>query len=77
LIPWTFHVLVIKSAIKFKKNVVTTSYVNPFMRELDQEAKNAGITVLNEIGVDPGYFLASGLAFATPFFNSFSFLLII
>jgi len=54
LIPWTFHVLVIKSAIKFKKNVVTTSYVNPFMRELDQQAKDAGITVMNEVGVDPG-----------------------
>ena len=46
--------LVIKSAIKFKKNVVTTSYVNPFMRELDQQAKDAGITVMNEVGVDPG-----------------------
>jgi len=54
LIPWTFHVLVIKSAIKFRKNVVTTSYVNPFMKELDQAAKDAGILVLNEVGVDPG-----------------------
>jgi len=54
LIPWTAHVHVIKSAIKFKKNVVTTSYVNPFMRELDQQAKDAGITVMNEVGLDPG-----------------------
>ena len=54
LIPYTFHATVIKSAIRKKKNVVTTSYVSPAMMELDAEAKEAGITVLNEIGVDPG-----------------------
>ncbi|KAF5317612.1 hypothetical protein D9611_014870 [Ephemerocybe angulata] len=45
---------VIKSAIKGKTHVVTTSYVNPAMRELDQAAKDAGIVVFNEIGLDPG-----------------------
>lgn len=50
LIPYTFHVAVIKSAIRKKKNVVTTSYVSPAMEELSAEAKAAGITVLNEIG---------------------------
>ena len=54
LIPYTYHVLVIKSAIRQKKHVVTTSYISPAMMELDQEAKEAGITVLNEIGLDPG-----------------------
>jgi saccharopine dehydrogenase (NADP+, L-glutamate forming) len=54
LIPYTFHVNVIKSAIRNKKHVVTTSYVSPAMAELDAEAKAAGITVMNEIGLDPG-----------------------
>lgn len=54
LIPYTFHATVIKSAIRSKKNVVTTSYVSPAMLELDEEAKAAGITVMNEIGLDPG-----------------------
>ncbi|KAF8865840.1 putative Saccharopine dehydrogenase [Acephala macrosclerotiorum] len=54
LIPYTFHATVIKSAIRNKKNVVTTSYVSPAMLELDAEAKKAGITVMNEIGLDPG-----------------------
>ncbi len=54
LIPYTFHAAVIKSAIRNKKNVVTTSYVSPAMMALDQEAKEAGITVMNEIGLDPG-----------------------
>lgn len=54
LVPYIHHASVIKSAIKFKKNVVTTSYVSPAMRELDAQVKKAGITVMNEIGLDPG-----------------------
>ena len=54
LIPYTFHAVVIKAAIKVKKHVVTTSYVSEAMMALDQEAKDAGITVFNEIGLDPG-----------------------
>ncbi|KAK1768006.1 Saccharopine dehydrogenase [Phialemonium atrogriseum] len=54
LIPYTFHAAVIKSAIRQKKHVVTTSYVSPAMMELDQQCKDAGITVMNEIGLDPG-----------------------
>jgi saccharopine dehydrogenase-like NADP-dependent oxidoreductase len=51
LIPYTFHATVIKSAIRHKKHVVTTSYISPSMLQLDQQAKDAGITVMNEIGV--------------------------
>jgi saccharopine dehydrogenase (NADP+, L-glutamate forming) len=54
LIPYTFHAKVIKAAINQKKDVVTTSYVSEAMMALDQEAKDAGITVMNEIGLDPG-----------------------
>lgn len=54
LIPYTFHVNVVKSAIKNKKHVVTTSYINPQLKALEQEILDAGITVMNEIGLDPG-----------------------
>ncbi|THV02826.1 hypothetical protein K435DRAFT_852469 [Dendrothele bispora CBS 962.96] len=54
LIPYTYHAAVIKAAIKGKTDVVTTSHTSPAMRELDEEAKAAGIIVLNEIGLDPG-----------------------
>ena len=54
LIPYKYHTAVIKSAIKGKTNVVTTSYVSPAMRELDAAVKKVGIVVLNEVGVDPG-----------------------
>lgn len=54
LIPYTLHANVCASAIRNKKNVVTTSYRNPQMMELDAQAKEAGVTILNEIGLDPG-----------------------
>ena len=54
LLPATLHVEVAKKCIKFNTNMVTTSYISPAMRELDQQAKDAGIIILNEIGVDPG-----------------------
>lgn len=54
LIPYIYHATVMKSAIRNKKNVVTTSYTNPDMLALEQQAKDAGIVVFNEIGLDPG-----------------------
>ncbi|CAB4469519.1 Saccharopine dehydrogenase [Rhizophagus irregularis] len=54
LIPYTNHPLVLKSAIKFGKNVVTTSYVSPAMREFHDAAIEKNLTILNEIGLDPG-----------------------
>ncbi len=54
LLPYTFHVQVAKECIKNKVDMVTTSYVSTDMRALDNEAKRAGIIILNECGVDPG-----------------------
>jgi saccharopine dehydrogenase (NADP+, L-glutamate forming) len=54
LLPYTFHPSVAKICIEYKKNMVTTSYVKPEMKALDEEAKKAGIIILNETGLDPG-----------------------
>lgn len=54
LLPFAYHVMVARLCIKHKKPMVTTSYVKPEMKALDEEAKAAGILILNEIGVDPG-----------------------
>lgn len=54
LIPYIYHVNVVKAAIKNKKHVVTTSYINPQLKALEQQIEDAGITVMNEIGLDPG-----------------------
>ena len=54
LIPYSHHATVAKAAIKKKKNMVTTSYISPALAELEESIKKAGITVMNEIGLDPG-----------------------
>jgi saccharopine dehydrogenase-like NADP-dependent oxidoreductase len=54
LLPYTYHVKVAKMCIAHKKDMATTSYVSPAMKELDGPARQAGIIILNEIGVDPG-----------------------
>lgn len=54
LVPYIYHSAVIKLAIKNKVNVVTTSYISPAIKELENAAKEAGIVILNEVGVDPG-----------------------
>lgn len=55
LLPYEHHFRVASFCIRHNKNMVTTSYVSKEMKELDEEAKNAGILLLNEIGVDPGF----------------------
>jgi saccharopine dehydrogenase-like NADP-dependent oxidoreductase len=55
LLPYVYHVTVAKICIGLKKNMVTTSYVSSEMKALDDEARQAGIIILNEIGVDPGF----------------------
>lgn len=54
LLPYTYHVKVAELCIKNKKHMVTTSYVSPEMQELDDKAKDAGVLILNECGLDPG-----------------------
>jgi saccharopine dehydrogenase-like NADP-dependent oxidoreductase len=54
MLPARFHLLVVKDCIRFKKHVITPSYVSEEMHALDQEAKDAGIIIMNEIGLDPG-----------------------
>ncbi|MEI6456208.1 MAG: saccharopine dehydrogenase C-terminal domain-containing protein [bacterium] len=54
LLPYVFHVMVAKHCIRHRKNMVTTSYVKPEMKALDEEARRSGIIILNECGLDPG-----------------------
>lgn len=54
LLPYTYHPMVAEACIRHKKNMLTTSYVSPAMRALEGRAKEAGIVILNEAGLDPG-----------------------
>lgn len=54
MLPAYFHTIIAKSCLLNKKHMITASYVSPEMKALDQDAKEAGILILNELGVDPG-----------------------
>jgi saccharopine dehydrogenase (NADP+, L-glutamate forming) len=54
LVPAMYHPVVIKAAIRGQTHAVTTSYISPAIRELENEIKIAGIAVINEVGLDPG-----------------------
>jgi saccharopine dehydrogenase-like NADP-dependent oxidoreductase len=54
MLPARFHIEVAEDCIALGKNLITPSYISPEMRGLDQQAKDAGIVIMNEIGVDPG-----------------------
>lgn len=53
-LPFKYHINVARTCIKCKKPLITTSYVQPEMQSLDENAKKSGIIILNEIGLDPG-----------------------
>lgn len=54
MVPYTFHPVVAELAIERGKSMVTASYVSPAMRALDARAKDKGVVLLNELGLDPG-----------------------
>ncbi|XP_020090480.1 alpha-aminoadipic semialdehyde synthase isoform X2 [Ananas comosus] len=54
LLPASFHVAVASACIEHKKHMVTASYVDDSMSKLDEVAKSAGVTILCEMGLDPG-----------------------
>lgn len=62
LLPYTYHVQVARHCLKHRKQMVTTSYVSDAMKELDAAAKDAGVLILNEIGLDPGIDHMSAMA---------------
>ncbi|PRX52178.1 saccharopine dehydrogenase family protein [Salegentibacter salegens] len=54
MLPARFHIEVAKACVKFKKNMVTASYISKDMKALNEEVKKNGLIFMNEIGVDPG-----------------------
>ncbi len=54
MIPPSLHIPVAEACLRHGKPLVTTSYVSPEMQALDEQAKENGVLLLNEIGEDPG-----------------------
>ena len=54
MLPANLHFKVAQDCVKYGKNLVTASYVSDEIKSLDSEAKQKGVLLLNEIGLDPG-----------------------
>ncbi|XP_055974080.1 alpha-aminoadipic semialdehyde synthase, mitochondrial isoform X1 [Sorex fumeus] len=54
LLPYVLHPIVAKACIANKVNMVTASYITPPLKELEKSVQDAGITVIGELGLDPG-----------------------
>lgn len=54
MLPASMHILLAKDCVALGKNLVTASYVSDEIAALDEQAKEQGVLLLNEIGLDPG-----------------------
>lgn len=54
MLPGDWHVPLAELAISKGANFVSSSYIAPEMRALDDKAREAGVTIVNEVGLDPG-----------------------
>jgi saccharopine dehydrogenase-like NADP-dependent oxidoreductase len=54
LMPPHLHILLAKDCLQYKKNLITSSYISPEMKEMDREVKEAGLMFMCEMGLDPG-----------------------
>jgi saccharopine dehydrogenase (NAD+, L-glutamate forming) len=54
MLPARFHIILAKSCLKLKRNLLTASYVSEEMKTLTNDIKNSELLFLNELGLDPG-----------------------
>ena len=61
LLPAFMHGEIARNCVRLGKHLATASYVSDVMKELDAEAKQKNILLLNECGLDPGIDHASAM----------------
>jgi saccharopine dehydrogenase-like NADP-dependent oxidoreductase len=54
MLPADQHVGIAKACLAKGANFVSSSYIAPEMRDLDQAFREAGLVSVNEVGLDPG-----------------------
>ena len=54
MLPARMHHLVAETCVEVGRDMVTASYLSPAIKALDGAAKEKGIILMNECGVDPG-----------------------
>ncbi len=54
LLPPSLHIQVARDCIRCKKNLLTASYIDAPLRDLEKDIQEAGVLFLCEMGLDPG-----------------------
>ena len=54
MLPGEWHVPVATACLNANADFVSSSYISPEMAALDEEAKKRGVSLINEVGLDPG-----------------------
>lgn len=54
MLPGDWHVPLAELCIEQQANFVSSSYIAPEMRALNDKAREAGVALVNEVGLDPG-----------------------
>ncbi|CAG9829279.1 unnamed protein product [Diabrotica balteata] len=54
ILPAGLHPLVAKTCVQEGVHMVTASYMSEEIKQMHQAAQDAGVTILNEVGLDPG-----------------------
>ncbi|RQO31085.1 saccharopine dehydrogenase [Taibaiella sp. KBW10] len=54
ILPPSLHYLLAQDCLKYKKNLITSSYVSPEIKAMDAAVKEAGLLFMCEMGLDPG-----------------------
>lgn len=54
MLPADWHVTLAGICVANGAHFVSSSYISPEMRALDAKAKEAGVALVNEVGLDPG-----------------------
>lgn len=53
-VPPFLHPVVAKACLKIGRNMITSSYVSDYLREIESQVKDKNLIFMNEIGLDPG-----------------------
>src|SRR5690606_24850898 len=54
LLPPALHHIIAEHCIRFKKNLLTASYVDEEVKQLSPAIEQSGVLFLYEMGLDPG-----------------------
>lgn len=54
MMPAFLHPIIAKDCLKYKKHLVTASYISKELTEMNEEVKANGLVFMNECGLDPG-----------------------